>query len=105
MDEERGMIKWAPFASVIDSNILVNEILEEKEKINKPILTDDRYINIEDDILYSYKNNEYINIEYFKNGKICKIKEKVYKIDTFSKQIILSNKTKLNFNIIINTYL
>ena len=105
MDEERGMIKWAPFASVIDSSILVNEILEEKSKINKPTLTDEKYSSIEEDILYSFKNNEYINIEYFKNGKIYKIKEKVSKIDTFSKCIILSNKTKLNFNIITNTFI
>ena len=103
MNEERGMIKWAPFASVIDSNILVNEILEEKSKISKPILSEDKYKLVEDDILYSYMNNEYINIEYYKSGKIYKIKEKVCKIDTFSKMITLSNKTKLNFSIIINT--
>ena len=105
MDEERGMIKWAPFASVVDSKTLVNEILEEKSKIKKPILSEDKFESIEEDILYSYKNEEYINIEYFKNGKIYKIKEKVLKINTFSKELILSNNTKLNFSNITNTFI
>lgn len=105
MKEERGMIKWAPFSSVINADILIREIEKDKDKIKKPDLAEDKYIDIENDILYSYNNDEYINIEYYKNGKIYKTKEKVIKIDSFSKYIILSNKTKLYFSIIINTTL
>ena len=70
MREERGMIKWAPFSSVVNADILINEIENEKSKIPKPIIEEDKYYEIENDILYSLNNNEYISIEYFKNGKI-----------------------------------
>ena len=36
---DRGIIKWAPFSSVINGNILLKEIHEEKSRIIKPTLS------------------------------------------------------------------
>lgn len=101
-DEDRGMIKWAPFASVVDPNYLVNNICEKKNKIEKPIFTEEILNEFEELIKYSLETNEIINIEYYKNGKIYKIKESVIKIDALSKNIYLTNDIKLHFNNIVN---
>lgn len=101
-DEERGMIKWAPFASVVDPNYLVNNICEKKNKIEKPIFTEEILNEFEELIKYSLETKEIINIEYYKNGKIYKIKESVIKIDALSKNIYLTNNIKLHFNNIVN---
>ena len=101
-DEDRGMIKWAPFASVVDPNYLVNNISEKKDKIEKPIFTEEILNEFEELIKYSLETNEIINIEYYKNGKIYKIKESVIKIDALSKNIYLTNNIKLHFNNIVN---
>ena len=101
-DEDRGMIKWAPFASVVDPNYLVNNICEKKDKIEKPIFTEEILNEFEELIKYSLETKEIINIEYYKNGKIYKIKESVIKIDALSKNIYLTNNIKLHFNNIVN---
>lgn len=101
-DEDRGMIKWAPFASVVDPNYLVNNICEKKNKIEKPIFTEEILNEFEELIKYSLETKEIINIEYYKNGKIYKIKESVIKIDALSKNIYLTNNIKLHFNNIVN---
>ena len=101
-DEDRGMIKWAPFASVVDPNYLVNNICEKKNKIEKPIFTEEILNEFEELIKYSLETKEIINIEYYKNGKIYKIKESVIKIDALSKNIYLTNDIKLHFNNIVN---
>lgn len=101
-DEDRGMIKWAPFASVVDPNYLVNNICEKKNKIEKPIFTEEILNEFEELIKYSLETKEIINIEYYKSGKIYKIKESVIKIDALSKNIYLTNNIKLHFNNIVN---
>ena len=101
-DEDRGMIKWAPFASVVDPNYLVNNICEKKNKMEKPIFTEEILNEFEELIKYSLETKEIINIEYYKNGKIYKIKESVIKIDALSKNIYLTNNIKLHFNNIVN---
>lgn len=101
-DEDRGMIKWAPFASVVDPNYLVNNICEKKNKIEKPIFTEEILNEFEELIKYSLETKEIINIEYYKNGKIYKIKESVIKINALSKNIYLTNNIKLHFNNIVN---
>ena len=101
-DEDRGMIKWAPFASVVDPNYLLNNICEKKNKIEKPIFTEEILNEFEELIKYSLETKEIINIEYYKNGKIYKIKESVIKIDALSKNIYLTNNIKLHFNNIVN---
>lgn len=101
-DEERGMIKWAPFASVVDPNYLVNNICDKKNRIQKPIFTEETLYEFEELIKYSLETNETLNIEHYKNGKVYKIKESVIKIDTLSKNIYLTNNIKLHFNNIVN---
>ena len=48
---DRGIIKWAPFSSVINGNILLKEIHEEKSRIIKPTLSEEQIQELEDKIL------------------------------------------------------
>lgn len=98
-DVERGMIKWAAFASVIDPNFLVTKICDEKGKNEKPILSEDDYFEIESNVLSSFECKNTIEIHYYKNGYIYK------EIDKFNKTIILNNKKTIKFNCIIKTYI
>lgn len=103
MNEERGMIKWAPFASVIDPKTLVNKVDTEKNKISKPIISEEEIQNIENDIMYSLNIKEPISITYYEKGKILQTNSIVIKIDTYSKIIYFSNNLKLHFDNIIKT--
>ena len=39
---ERGIIKWAPFNSVVSGNEMLNSIVKEKNKIAMPTLSDEQ---------------------------------------------------------------
>ena len=41
MNKDRGMIKWAPFNSLINSQYLINSLVFEKTKINKPTISEE----------------------------------------------------------------
>lgn len=42
MYKDRGIIKWAPFDALVGFNDLIKEMLNNKNKIEKPILNEDR---------------------------------------------------------------
>lgn len=94
---DRGMIKWAPFSSVINSKYLIKEIEKEKTKINKPILSDDEILNIEKLIKESFYNRIPIYLKIYQNGYIKEIKGTILKIDSPNNRIILNNNLTIHF--------
>ena len=51
MNKDRGMIKWAPFNSLINSQYLINSLVFEKTKINKPTISEEEQKIIEEKII------------------------------------------------------
>ena len=68
MNKDRGMIKWAPFNSVVNSKELTKEILKERERIILPTLSEDNYYQIEQMIINAYFTKSTVTIVYFENG-------------------------------------
>lgn len=101
MKFDRGMIKWQPFNSVISSKYIVKSLVHEKEKINKPILSQEEIEQIEKKIIDAYYCQIDITLQYYKNGYLQIAKGKIKKIDCISKKIYLNNLFLL-FNQIIS---
>lgn len=99
--EDRGMIKWQPFNSLINGNEVINSILKEKGKIKKPIISEEEKSEIEAKIIDAYFTQIIVNITYFKNGNLTKVEGKIKKIDQVYKLVYL-NEAKLLFNQIIS---
>ena len=78
---DRGMIKWMPFNSVINSKILINSIEKEKSKIPKPILSEEQIIQIENNILESMINKVPLIFTIYQAGFIKQIKAIVVNIE------------------------
>ena len=71
---ERGIIKWAPFNSVVSGNEMLNSIVKEKNKIAMPTLSDEQKEVIEKKLILALYSQNIVNIYYFQNGKILNIK-------------------------------
>lgn len=99
---DRGMIKWAPFDSVIGTKKMCYDVLEKKDYNEMPILSEEQLENIENIILSSYYSKCNIEIIYYYMGKYYKIIDKLKYIDKLKHQIILSKGKILCFNQIIN---
>lgn len=95
------MIKWKPFYSIPEIKNIVNTLEKEKRKIARPILLQDLKEEINYKLIYAIKNNETINIKYFKNGEIKYEIGKIEKIDKNNKFLII-NKKRILFKNLIN---
>lgn len=100
--QDRGMIKWAPFNSVVNSKYIVEAIIIEKSKIRKPILSDEQIAEIEDNILESFINQIPLSFKIYQGGFIKEIKGTVVKIDSVKTRIFLDNHKYLYFREIIS---
>ena len=102
MNKDRGMIKWAPFNSLMNGTSIVNSLILEKSKITKPQISEEEQKILEEKIIESYYCHNKILITYYKDGYLFKIKSAIKKIDSTYKTIHLENKTKLLFKQIMS---
>lgn len=88
---DRGMKKWAPFSSLIEQSTCLEKMRYEKNKIDKPLISNERAEKI-NSILVNYKGQE-VEIEYFFDGYLYSITTKIKRIDKEFKKLILPNGT------------
>lgn len=99
--EERGIIKWAPFSSLIGQKQMIEKLINEKNKINKPKLSQEQIEQNEKLLIEAFYEKVKINIEYFKEGFILSTTTTITHIDYTFKKIYLNNKKILLFSQII----
>ncbi len=100
--KDRGMLKWQPFDSVIQSKKVVNNLSNKRNKIEQPILSEDQLIEFNDIITQAYYSNNIIKISYYFSGNIISKEAKIKKINYVKKQIILSDNTTIFYKQITN---
>ncbi len=98
---DRGMIKWQPFSAVVPSEKMLKDVLDEKCKIRKPILSEDQEKDLEIRILDSFNEKETVTIMYYKEGKLYKITGIITNIDVISRKILINTRFSLFFSQII----
>lgn len=62
------MVKWTPFAAMPEQFIGIREMIKEKNKIARPILTSEEKELIENMLLCSLLSEEEILITYYEDG-------------------------------------
>ena len=91
MNNDRGMIKWLPFNSLVNNKEVLYSIVHEKERKEKPVLSPDEITKIENKIIDAYYMKSLVLITYFKGGFFYKEKGIIKKIDNVSKLVYLNN--------------
>ncbi len=100
-DTQRGMKKWMPFNALEHFDDYISSEIMYKEKINKPILSEEQ-INEINNSLIEYNHDEVI-ITYYKQGEILKTQGIINKIDV-PNQTIMINKIKILFTNLLKIY-
>ncbi|MGE7431481.1 YolD-like family protein [Bacillus thuringiensis] len=105
MPKGRGMVKFTPFASMPEQFAGIREIIKKKNKVTRPILTDDEKELIENMLLCSLLSEEEILITYYEDGYLLSSYMTVVDIDPSNSAVICTdafyNKIKLQFSNII----
>ncbi|CAD2079665.1 hypothetical protein GCM10007358_16790 [Phocicoccus schoeneichii] len=84
----RGMIKWAPFATMPEQFENVQNIIDSQDKITRPVLTDDRVDLLNRKMSYAMNHKLPVKIEYFYDGYRYTVDVEIIKIDQWSEMLI-----------------
>ncbi|SDE69111.1 YolD-like protein [Bacillus wiedmannii] len=106
MPKGRKMVKWTPFAAMPEQFAGIREIIKEKNKVTRPILTDDEKELIENMLLCSLISEEEILITYYEDGYLLSSYMTVVDIDPSNSAVICTdafyNKMTLKFSNILD---
>ncbi|MCH4568224.1 YolD-like family protein [Bacillus sp. ES1-5] len=106
MPKGRGMVKFTPFTAIPEQFAGIREIIKEKNKVTRPILTDEEKELIENMLLCSLLSEEEILITYYENGYLLSSYMTVVDIDPSNSAVICTdsfyNRMKLQFYNIID---
>lgn len=97
---DRGMKKWAPFSSLIEQATCLEEMKYQRNKIAKPVLTEDQIEKI-NYVLQSYKKGQIVNIKFYNDGYLYIVSTSIKRIDLENRKLILE-KGKLDFSNLID---
>lgn len=94
---DRGMMKWNAFNALISHGDNVKNMFEERKKIAKPILTEDRLEEINYKLELAVTDFLEIKIYYYQRGFIEEEIGKIKKVDIYTRLVHINNeKIKLD---------
>lgn len=86
----RRMIKWKPFNTLLN-NRDINEIIMIRNKVEKPIIMEDRISEIDNLLKVAIKENKEIKVKYFDKGELKYINGNIRNINTIEKYILINS--------------
>lgn len=87
--EGRGMVKWAPFATIPEQHERLKEYMQDQKKIEKPELSDDQLNILNDTLIFKMYNEPNIEVSYFEDGYIQTTEGYIHKVDTYQQMLHL----------------
>ena len=97
---DRGMKKWAPFSSLIEQATCLEKMKYERNKIPRPILTDDQKEKI-NYVLQTYQKGQTVKIKFYSDGYLYLIENQIKRIDLENRCLVLTSG-KLKFENLID---
>lgn len=99
----RGKIKWQAFATLPQQFEILEQIIKDQNKIEKPLLTHDSLDNLDQIFQIKNQNDELCTISYWEDGSISNYTGKILKIDTINGYFTFydSTNTKHTFSILM----
>ena len=102
--EDRGMMKWAPFHSVMSEEEVLS-VIKMKEKYPKPELSEDQINELEYLIVEAFNSKNMVELTIYYNGKFITKSGVITKLDGPSKTVFLDKKPILFTDIIKFKYI
>ncbi len=98
MNEDRGMMKWAPYQSLVDQATSLAFMRRKKNRVERPLVANDQAEEI-NEILIHYAH-ENVRARYWEDGYLYDVDGKISKIDAIYRFLVLEGKKILFKNLI-----
>ncbi|GAB3059535.1 YolD-like family protein [Salinicoccus sesuvii] len=84
----RGMIKWAPFATMPEQFEKIASMIEDQMKVERPILSDDRLEEMNRILKRALREKRSVRVEYYYDGFRFHTDLKLIQVDAWSMVLI-----------------
>lgn len=88
----RGKIKWQPFKTMHQQYEMIDQYIEDQNKVDKAKLTDEQLDMLDNIVQHKLYTNEQADIEYWKNGYYFTQTAYIKEINSMKKTIVVSNE-------------
>ncbi|HCG2305951.1 TPA: YolD-like family protein [Staphylococcus aureus] len=83
----RGMIKWAPFATLPEQFETIQQYIIDQNKITRPVLSDDQLAELNIRLHEALQYAQPVEVKFYNNGFVDSIRLTIYRIDAINYEI------------------
>lgn len=88
----RGIVKWQAFKTMPEQYEILNQYIEDQDKIDMPLLSDEQLQEINEKVTHKIKHHVIADVSYWKNGYILSIQCYINKVDEFGGTMLITNE-------------
>ncbi|CAC8225479.1 YolD-like family protein [Staphylococcus aureus] len=83
----RGMIKWAPFATLPEQFETIQQYIIDQNKITRPVLSDDQLAALNIRLHEALQYAQPVEVKFYNNGFVDSVRLTIYRIDAINYEI------------------
>ncbi|HDC8219807.1 TPA: YolD-like family protein [Staphylococcus aureus] len=83
----RGMIKWAPFATLPEQFETIQQYIIDQNKITRPVLSDDQLAELNIRLHEALQYAQPVEVKFYNNGFVDSVRLTIYRIDANNYEI------------------
>ncbi|HEI2077701.1 TPA: YolD-like family protein [Staphylococcus aureus] len=83
----RGMIKWAPFATLPEQFETIQQYIIDQNKITRPALSDDQLAELNIRLHEALQYAQPVEVKFYNNGFVDSVRLTIYRIDAINYEI------------------
>lgn len=89
----RTMVKWAAFKTMPEQYQILDQYMENQNKVDMPLLSQEQIENINMNIQEKLSDGSFTEVNYWKNGYIFTLNCYIKKVDEINGYLIVSNES------------
>ncbi|HCZ3335972.1 TPA: YolD-like family protein [Staphylococcus aureus] len=83
----RGMIKWAPFATLPEQFETIQQYIIDQNKITRPVLSDDQLAELNIRLHEALQYAQPVEVKFYNNRFVDSVRLTIYRIDAINYEI------------------
>ncbi|EOB7972123.1 TPA: YolD-like family protein [Staphylococcus aureus] len=83
----RGMIKWAPFATLPEQFETIQQYIIDQNKITRPVLSDDQLAELNIRLHEALQYAQPVEVKFYNNGFVDSVRLTIYRMDAINYEI------------------
>lgn len=88
----RGAVKWSPFASIPTQYEMLQQHIDDQNKVDKPMISEDQLMILNEIVHIKLNHHESAFIEYWKKGYFYQQRAFIKEVNVLENVLVISNE-------------